>query len=554
MKIKEPVFIGYGFTWEPEDSQYAREIYARKSQALHPPKWYAKLRELAGLASTRNIHGVPWLHGLGSDREREVFIDADDLYSHVGIIGSTGSGKGRLMEPFLLQALQREGEAVIIIDPKLDEGLRNRAYGELKRQGRPEDFKYFAPAHPDQSVRINPMQNYSAGSQVASRTTSTLPASGRGDNFQSFVWKSINNVIQGMILAGDPPSLKAIRYLVEGNVEDLFVRAFERYIKTIEGRFPNWREDSREHARTNSDKKKGGSDLWQIYLSYYDDVTSRVKTSEPLEGLRSILNHPGDHYSKMIVTIAPQLTALTTEAIGAMLSPDYDDDEDPRPIVNTKQVIERGQVLYLALNSLADHVSAGWIGSLILSDLVAVAADRYNYQGGGRWGVTVIVDELSQVANEQFVQALSMSRGANFRVLFSTQTAADLAVRFGSKDNANQILGNVNTMFFLRSKDYETKEYASAKMGTTRITSIKQGHVASTKTDSLEDFSRSLRTDFSEQDGEPRVPVELFDELPDLHYFATLHDGRRMKLRMPFTQTEPEFRYPETPHGDLPLS
>jgi len=550
VNINDPVFIGRGFVWEPEDAQYAREIHARKRASITPPAWYCRFREVIGLASTRNIHGVPWIQGIGAEREQDLFMDADDLYGHLGIIGSTGSGKGRVIEPFLLQALNRPGETVVIIDPKLDSGLRDRAYSEMLRQGRPEDFLYFAPAHPDQSVRLNPMQNYSAGSQLASRTTSTLPAGSKGDNFGAFVWKSINNVVQGMIAAGEPPSLKAIRYLVEGNIEDLFVRAFERYAETIKDRFPDWKKLAQEHSQGRAQDKRKGSGLWTVYLTYYDEVLSKYRPSEPLDGLRSILNHPGDHYQKMIVTIAPQLTALTTDEIGAMLSPDYDDPDDPRPIVNCKQIINKGQVLYLALNSLADSITAGWIGSLILADLIGCAADRFNYEKGGSAGVTLIVDELSLVANEAFLVSLSQTRAAKFRVLFATQTLADLAVRFGNKDNAAQILGNVNNMIFLRGKDEDTKKYASGKMSTTRVVSVSQGHGGRTTTDTATDFARNLTTTFGQSDGEAMVPPELFDELPDLHGFAVLHDGRHLKLRMPYTVTEKEFAYPEKPYGN----
>lgn len=550
MNIEDPVYIGQGFSWQPEHAQYAREIYARKTSALSPPRWYRRLRERLGLASSRNIHGVPWLHGLGANVEGDVYMDAGDMHNHIGIIGSTGAGKGRLMEPFLTQALRRPGETVIVVDPKLDLGMRNRAYGEMLRQGRPEDFLYFAPAHPEQSVRLNPMQNYAASSQLATRIIATLPPENRGDNFQSFVWKSINNVVQGMVLAGETPSLKAIRYLVEGGVEDLFVRAFERFMSTLDVEY-NWRQEATKMAQT-SGAFRGTPPVSKTYLHYYERAIQRDHDSEPLNGLRSVINHPGDHYQKMIVTIAPQLSALTTEEIGPMLSPDYTDADDPRPICNTTEIIRKGQVLYLALNSLADNVTAGWIGSLILSDLIAVAADRYNYEGGGEGGVTIIVDELSQVANEPFINLLSQARGAKFRVVWATQTVADLAVRFGSKDNAAQILGNVNTMFFLRGKDTDTKKYASEKMGTTRITSIREGHSGGTKTETMTDFTRSMSTNFAPADGEARVPPELFDELPDLHFFASLHDGRRMKLRMPFMQIEQDLEYPERPYGLAP--
>lgn len=542
MKIDDPVFIGMGFEWTQEHAQMAREIYARDPAKLRPPAAYGKIRELLGISSSRNIHGQHWVHGIGREREQEQFMEADDLYSHVGIVGTTGAGKGRLLEVLIAQAIDR-GDAVIIIDPKLDVGMRDRAYGELKRRGREHDFLQFAPAYPEDSVRINPMQNYAAGSQLATRTISMLPASGRGDNFQAFAWKSINNVVQGMILAGDAPSIRAIRYLVEGNVENLFMRALERHMATIEDRFPHWRQDAR-NMQVKS--KKGPPELWEKYLAYYSQTVSPYSSSEALEGLRAVLTHPTDHYTKMIVTIAPQLTALTTEEIGALLSPDYDDFEDSRKIVNLSQITRKGQVLYAALNALGDSTTAGWIGALMLSDLIAVAANRYNYENKDELpGVTVVVDELSSVANEPFIDALSRARGAGFRIVFGTQTIADLAVRYGDKDHAMQILGNVNSMFLMRGKDRDTKQYAASKLGTTRIARVGQSHSSSTKIESSVDFNRNQSVSLGSSDGEDAVPPELFDSLPDLHCFAALHDSRRLKLRFPFSRIEEELRYPK---------
>lgn len=548
MNINEPVYLGRGFEWTPEHAQYAREIYARHRTTLHPPALYLRIREALGIASTRNIHGTPWLHGIGRHEERDLFMDADDLMNHTGIFGSTGAGKGRLLEHFMIQALNRPGEAVIVIDPKLDLGLRDRAYSELVKQGRPEDFLYFAPAHPEQSVRLNPMQNYAAGSQLASRTAATLPPSSKGDNFGAFVWKSLNNVVEGMLSAGEPPSLKALRYLVEGNVEDLFVRAFKKYIRKVEDRLSNWQQHAQEIQANKPADRKRGTGLWRTYLDYYEEISSRYLKDEGLEALRAIMNHPAEHYAKMIVSITPQLTALTTGDLGDMLSPDYDDPDDLRPIVNSKQIINRGQVLFMALNSLSDKITASWLGSLVLSDIIACAADRYNYEGGGANRVTLIVDETSEVANEEFIMALGKARGAGFRLIFATQTLADLSVRFGSKDNASQILGNVNTQIFLRLRDAETKEYAAEKMATTRVTGVKHGHGGRTSMATSVDFERNMMTSFDAKDDQARVPPDIFEELPDLHGFASLHDSRKIKFRIPYSITEKELRYHEKPY------
>lgn len=546
MNIVDPVYIGSGFEWEQSHSQAVREIEGRDKRHINPPKFYKRLRQMVGMASNRNIHGSAWIHGLGRDVERNQFMDADDLYSHIGIFGTTGAGKGRIIEPYIEQAIDR-GDAVIILDPKWDEGMVNRAYGELKRRGRPEDFLLFAPAFPRHSVRINPFQNFSAGTQLASRSTSLLPP-GDGGNFTAFAWKAINNVVQGMILAGEAPSIKAIRYIVGGQAQmhDLFVRAFVRFMRPREQKFPGWEEGVRN---TQSGLKGKDRVPGMGHLVFYENEVRPHEISEPLEGIREVIRHPSEHYTKMISNIGPSLTALSTEDIAALLSPDYDDYDDPRPLVNLKQIVRKGQVLYVALNSLGDFQTADWIGSLLLADMTTVVADRYNHGEADR-GVTLIVDEIAEVANKAFVKFLNKSRGAKIRTIWSTQVIADLSVRFSSDDEATQILGNVNTLYAGRLKDQDTKEYMSRKLGTTRVTSVAENHSSSTKVDGLVDFNRGTGSRFDHRDGESRVPPEVFDNLPDLHFFASLHDSRKLKLRVPYMPIEKGLEWPRVPYGE----
>src|SRR5690606_39057715 len=108
------------------------------------------------------------------------------------------------------------------------------------------------------------------------------------------------------------------------------------------------------------------------------------------------------------------------------------------------------------------------IGSLCLSDMTAVAGDRYNFGVDNR-PVNVFVDEAAEVLNNPFIRLLNKGRGALLRLIVATQTIADFAARLGSKDKATQVLGNINNMIALRVLDQETQEYFSAGLPTTRV-------------------------------------------------------------------------------------
>jgi conjugal transfer pilus assembly protein TraD len=96
------------------------------------------------------------------------------------------------------------------------------------------------------------------------------------------------------------------------------------------------------------------------------------------------------------------------------------------------------------------------MGSIFLSDLTAVASDRYNYGVNNR-PVNIFVDEAAEVINDPFIQLLNKGRGAKLRLFVATQTFADFAARLGSKDKALQVLGNINNTFALRIVDGETR-------------------------------------------------------------------------------------------------
>ena len=164
--------------------------------------------------------------------------------------------------------------------------------------------------------------------------------------------------------------------------------------------------------------------------------------------------HDTAHFSKMVAGLLPIMNMLTSGILGPMLSPDPQRGGEERLILDTARIINSGGVAYFGLDSLTDGMVGSAIGSLILSDLTAVAGDRYNYGVDNR-PVNVFVDEAAEVINEPFIQLLNKGRGAGLRLFVATQTFADFAARLGSADKATQVLG----------KEEEADLFAPALLG-----------------------------------------------------------------------------------------
>ncbi len=152
-RISGGLYLGQGFEWTIDDAQETIE-------QGRPPR--------------RTEHSL-------------VLPDAM-LNQHVLVLGTTGTGKTRLLELLVLQAIAR-GDAVIVFDPKGDSGLLDRV-----RSAAGSRFRLFSLPHPRESVKYNPIGRYHDVREVADRVAALLPSSGDAVPFRNFGWEIVNTV------------------------------------------------------------------------------------------------------------------------------------------------------------------------------------------------------------------------------------------------------------------------------------------------------------------------------------------------------------------------
>jgi len=498
------LWIGKGFLWSRDVVERAYDLTTRGEEEI--------------LGKKANDNGALWMHGIGP-KEQDVFQATAYRGGHTLVVGTTGAGKTRMFDLMIAQDIMR-GEAVIIIDPKGDKELCNNAKKICEMMGQPERFAYFNPAFPEKSVSFDPLKNWNRSTELASRISSLIPSETGADPFQAFGWMALNDVIQGMLAIEEQPNLRLIRKYVEGGIDELLVLALRKhFIDSVN----NW------ESRVSPYLTRFKGDEAKAYLEFIKKDAKDEEKATHLEGLIRTFEHNKEHYQKMIASLMPILSMLTSSPLDELLSPVESESRDR--IISSSSIIQGGMVLYMGLDSLSDATVGSAIGSIMLSDLTAVAGDRYNY-GLDNKPVNIYVDEAAEVMNKPAIQLLNKGRGAGFRMIVATQTIADFIARLGDEAMARQVLGNLNNRFILRIMDGDTQKYLAEGLQPVKVGSLETQLRSGVASNSLDNVNSMVGETLKYEDAD-LIPPALFGKIPNLHYFAQLVNGQVYKLRIP---------------------
>jgi len=508
---KDALWLGKGFLWT--------DIEAGRMHSLIG-------RGIATQLGKDVLHkeGAYWIHGLS--KEDDTYTELANLVGHTLIVGATRVGKTRLFDILIAQAIIRN-EPVIIIDPKGDIQLAENARRVCEALGQPERFVFFHPAHPEKSVCIDPMRNWNRKTELASRIAALIPSETGADPFTAFGWKVLNDIVNGLLATGIRPNLVQLRRYIEGGPDDLLLKALRAHFKL---KVPDW------ESRINSFIKQCKGNQLLAYINFYKEVVIHSAAAVELDGLISTYEHNRDHFQKMVASLIPILSMLTSDGLKDLLSPDFETGH-AKTSTDMARAIRSDKVLYIGLDSLSDATVGSAIGSVMLADLTAVAGDRYNYDIEPSKCVNLFIDEAAEVINQPTIQLMNKGGGANFRVTIATQTFADFSARLGDENKARQVLANANNQIILRVKDTETQQYIADGIPKikARAMSVRYGH--SIDSNINDPYTSSYQEQTTEEEAD-LIPPALLSELPPLHFFARMSGGRTFKGRIPILLPE----------------
>jgi len=512
-KKKKAVWLGDGFDWTDIEAQ---KMHSMIGQGI--------AKTIGKISDEHKLNGAYWLHGLDEESERHMSLD--NLVGHTGFVGTTRVGKTRGMELLIGQAILR-GECVIVIDPKGDHALQENMKRICERIGQPERFVYFHPAHPEKSVSIDPMRNWNRRTELASRVAALIPSETGADPFAAFGWKVLNDIVNGLVATGVSPNLAHLKQYIEGGADNLLLNTLRHHFID---RMADWESRSSGFIKKHKDR------VLEAYIDFYKQIVIHEAQSSDLDGLISTFEHNRDHFQKMVASLIPILSMLTSDPLADLLSPTAEIG-GKRQSTDMAKIINNNQVLYLGLDSLADGTVGSAIGSIMLADLTAVAGDRYNYGIDSIRPVNLFIDEAAEVINQPTIQLMNKGGGALFRVTLAMQTFADLPARLGDANKAKQVLGNINNLICFRVTDGDTQKYITDSLPKFKYKSInlRYGHGADAH---LQDEYKSSYQESVMEEEAPVIPPAILGELAPLHFFAKLSGGRLIKGKIKILQDE----------------
>lgn len=563
------LFLGKGFRWTQQHTQRLRDTLKPEVQRYVQPgalyQW-ARQKEvawesisglsiLAGILRSRSrwnplaplpaVGGKPALHAV-EPHEQAVWMDLGERVGHTLVLGTTRVGKTRLAELLITQDIRR-GDVVIVFDPKGDPDLLRRIYAEAKRAGRLNDFYLFHLGFPELSARYNAIGNFSRITEVATRIANQLPNEGNSAAFKEFAWRFVNIIARALVALKRRPDYQLIRRYIN-DIEPLFVEyashcaevaGIDAWASLVEERAADIKERNLPNALRGRSMEAIACMRLLQERAIYDPV---------LDGLISAFKYDKTYFDKIVSSVGPLMEKLTTGTIAALISPNYQDEHDTRPIFEWMDVVRRKGIVYVGLDALTDTTVASAVGNSMFADLVSVAGHIYKHgvaeDGEGTQSqthtrnltptISLHADEFNELIGDEFVPLLNKAGGAGFQVTAYTQTWSDVEARIGSKAKAGQVAGNFNTMLMLRVKELDTAAMLTEQLPRVDVFSLMSvsGVDDSSDPGSGVDF-KSRNEDRISASEVPMLTAADMVTLPKGQAFALLEGGQLWKIRMP---------------------
>lgn len=506
-KLRTHLWLGAGFYWRASHA-FRREIVRQKlDNGQHPE--YPDVADRA--------IGNSWLHTLEFE-EKNIYLDVSHTNGHMLVVGTTGAGKTRCFDLLIQQAILRN-ETVIIIDPKGDHDLREKAMRACHKLNVADKFFVFNPAFPQQSVAIDCFASFEQANHLAERIVNMVPQTPEGQVFRSSQYAHITTIISALLYVKQKITFVKIFNALNNGVHVLIIDTLKQYIKNN-----NLEEEICSVDQLTMEMSK--KELVEIF-GYICQQGYNFLGTQTIRELFGIYQAPQDHLKKMIASILPVLHSMSQPPMNLLITPEVQDLS--RVELKMSDVCSSFHVLYIGLNSLADGTLGSNLGALILSDLTFLSATIYNAKPV-KLPVNIFIDEAAEVANAPFIQILNKGRGAGFRCITATQTIADFIVRLGDEAAARQMLGNFNNWIALRTVDAETCRYLADSIGQTRV-AVKGGSFTYDEMVSADRHAYNITMDKTDL-----ITPEMFSELPNFEYIAKVSGGEIIKGRLPIVE------------------
>ena len=416
------------------------------------------------------------------------------------------------------------------IDSKIFESERRAAISR-ELDGR-DDPLTFHPAFPDTGVRLDPMHSFTNATEIASRIRQAFPPN-MDESFANFAWMAVNAIAQGLIALEIRPTLPLIAKYVKLGIYDILEPLLEKHTREYAPK--DWQKhylDLKEKA--GKPPAPNVTERLMVLVALYETELHHITPDPAIDGLIEVFRHNREHYSKITASLLPILSMLTTGKLADSLSPTIVDMHDTRPVMNLEKIINGGHVLYIGLDSMPNPTVASTLAGIWLADLANIAGRRYNLglSALNSRRISLFVDEVSNVINVPLIEILNKGAESGIATTCAMQTIADLAHRMGSLEAAHVVLGNLNNLIALRTKDQMTQNFVVETLGNTYIANQSLS-INNRAPDHLSPDYHSGLTRQMNSELEPIFPPDFLGKLPNCEAIVQVSAGYIYKTRCP---------------------
>ncbi len=563
---RHTLFLGKGFLWTTEHTQRLRDLDLEYNLHYKQPsrlKQWARRKETDWENQSgylRNLtkifsHDKSWnpfrpyppvggqacIHGV-SEKEANIAIPLSERASHLVVVGLPGMGKTRFAEILIGQDIRR-GDVVIVLDPKGDADLLKRMIIEAQIAGRERELLVFHLGFPQFSCRYNPVGNFTRVTEVANRISNQLPSSGDSAAFKDFGWQFINSMAMALVSMGEKPDYQKLKFYI--TKMDVLLEKYLNFWLPLAA--PDSEVWIKRYLQEHSEKKKppSRSDAMIAYVQAHALIHNPV-----FDDLHHACKYDKEYFSKITASLGPLLKKLTTGKAAELLSPNYENITDHRPILDWLQVIRNKQIVYVGLDALTDREVATAVGNAMFSDLVSVAGRLYKFGLHDGFYKTALSesplprvcihsDEFNEIIGDEFIPLLNKGRGAGFTVTAYTQTWSDVEARLKSAAKAGQVAGNFGTIVMFRCQEVSTIQILLEKLPQAPILrTVPVSGSSDTPHGDQGIFYQSSNHDSFTLAEQKLISANDVLNLPKGQAFCLLEGGKLYKLRMPLPQAE----------------
>ena len=342
-----------------------------------------------------------------------VCINDDERSGHVGIIGTTRSGKSGLLINISGMDIKK-GYNVVIIDPKGDKSLFQHTIQAAAESGRLADFMLLTPIYPDCSIKLDPLSHYYMEEELVDHVISGIKA--KEDFYISIASEITQTIVSGL-------AIKA-------------------------------RSMNQEFRISFNDIKDRVSyqDLSKFREEMLMMKDSSLDAAHVCNSIEKIMHSPQDYFSKVTSSLRTMLSALSSGNTGKIIGKTYANE-----FVNR---FEQGKrvILYCNTGSMLARRTAHIIAKVLIS-MIQSMVGRFLVSGKILSPpLCVHIDEGQNALYSGIDDFFSKAGGAGCWIHFYTQSMANIEKEVGT-EAARGIMDNMNTMIFLPLNHPDTAQF-----------------------------------------------------------------------------------------------